>query len=165
MKCANTGLAFAFAIVMFLTFDVAAGSFDPEIKVLTRALTKALGEETNTGRPRVAEVRCGTVGGEDILVLVLNANDQPLTAALRHGVLSDVTKTARVLKSWEWPLRVERVMIAERLWSSSEEERADQLLFTCIISSRRIREIDWKSFDPARIPDIADSAKFYDIVR
>lgn len=159
--------AWATAFVVLITLvviaiEASAGSFGPDIDVLARALRRALGDETNTGRPRVAEARCGKVGGEDILVLVLNANREPLAAALRHGVLSDVAKTALVLKSWEWPLKVERVMISERLSNGQEDPAMDFLLFTCVISSQKIRETDWKSFNPAKIPDIAESAKFYE---
>lgn len=149
------------AVLLFCLADLTADAFEPDLDILKRALTKALGKETNTGRPRLAEIKYGDVGGEDVLVIALNANQEPTQAALRYGVFADAVKVLRILKSWDWPNRADRVMIGERIVQEGDPAGADRLLFSCVISSRQIRTIDWKSFDPRRLPEVAESAEFY----
>ncbi len=152
------------AITLFSFANIAlAGSVD--IRILKKALTNALGEKSNFGTERLVTVREELKEGGKTLVVGVIANNSPTTAGLRHGIFTDVVKVLRVLKSWNWPDKVDRVMIGEYLPQSRGPDLEARPVMTCVISSANLRAVNWDSFDPRRVPEIVDAIKLYDPIK
>ncbi len=148
------------AVLALLSASVGLAQ-DQDIDILKRALTNSLGEKTNSGALRVASVKKEVRRGGETLLIVLNANNGPTPAAVRYGIFTDAVKVFKILKSWEWPDRVERVVLGEQcLTGDGSSRKTSELVFMGQISSDKVRETDWESFNPGKIPDIMDSVQF-----
>jgi hypothetical protein len=80
---------------------------------------------------------------------------------VRYGIFTDAVKVFKILKSWEWADRVERVLLGEQYPAGDGSSRkASELVFMGLISSYKVRETDWESFNPGKIPEIMDSVQF-----
>lgn len=157
-----SGLKTAVLAVILAILTASVGfAQDADIDILKRALTNSLGEKTNSGARRIASVKQEEKRGRETLYIVLNANSGPTTAAVRYGIFKDAVKVFRILKSWEWPDRVDRVLLGEQdLAGGGSGLNTPQLVFMGVISSDKVRETDWESFNPGKIPEIMDSVQF-----
>ena len=167
MLKAPTRKIIAPTLAVALLLFTATGGFSQsrEIKILEKALTSALGEKTNFGTKRVVAVREELKPGGKTLIIGVVANNSPTQAGLRHGIFSDVTKILKVLKSWDWPSKVERAMIGEYYAESHEPNMEARPVLMCTISSEKIGKTNWNSFDPRRIPDVVDNLQIDDIIK
>ena len=153
------------AVALLALPDPTAAAQKEDIEILKAALKKALGEQTNTGHHRIVMIRKGLKKGEPALSISLNANNSPTSAGLRYGVFEDVVKTFRVLKSWHWPSKVKYVILGSYARVDiGSGERVPQLVFASFISSIKIREIDWDSFDPRKIPETVDMVELHESI-
>jgi len=156
-------LSVAVALLAFPASPAAAQKQD--IEILKTSLKKALGEQANTGHYRIVLIKKGMINNQPALSIALNANSSPTPAGLRYGIFGDVVKTFRVLKSWAWPGKVRYVMLGEyaRVDTGSGKQEL-HLVFAGLISSHKISETDWDSFDPRKIPEILDSAQLHELI-
>ncbi len=144
----------------------AAFSQGMDIKILQKALTKALGEKSNFGVERLVTLREELKEDEKrTLIVGVIANNSPTAAGMCHGIYTDVVKIMRVLKDWGWPDKVEQVMIGEYLPKSSGPNVEARPVMTCAISSAKIRSLDWNSFDPREVPNVVDAIKLEDPIK
>ncbi len=151
-------------MVTLMTLTTPASAPDKDIDILTRALTKALGEKTNYNTPRLAGMEIDTKNGKTLVVL-LCANYKPTPAGLRHGIFSDVMKTMRVSKSWEWPNRVNGVKIIAQIPTDHTNPKGGfRVVFKGYAASETIQETDWKAIPPARVPHILTAVEMHRIL-
>lgn len=154
-----------FAALLLLFGGVSGFAQESDVKILNRALTKSLGEKTNVRTRRVIAVREEVRQGKKTLVVALNANNSPTKAGLHHGIFTDLVRVFKILKSWNWPDRVDQAMIGEYYPFSDDPNRKGRIVLLCLMSSDKIRRIDWDSFDARRIPEVADALQFYDAAK
>ena len=146
--------------------DSPATAQKEDIEILKAALKKALGERTNAGQYRVILIKKGLKKGEPALSISLNANNSPTSAGMRYGIFTDAVKTFRVLQSWDWSSKVKYVLVGEYARVKvGDREAVPQLVFASLISSDKIRETDWDSFDPRKIPEIVDMIQLHESIK
>jgi hypothetical protein len=136
-----------------------------DVKILRKALLKALGEKTNVGTRRLALLEQKLDAGGKTLLIGVVGNDSPTLAGYRHGILKDVVTVLRVLKSWGWPSKVDRTVIAAYYAESKGPNMEIRPVLRFAVSAKTIRRIDWNSFDPRKIPEISDSVSADDMLR
>ncbi|MBI5117455.1 hypothetical protein HZA56_13340 [Candidatus Poribacteria bacterium] len=154
----------ATALVASAGASVLAQHDDPTI--LARAIEKQLGKKTNTGAPRVVQIKKGVKNGKNVLGISLNANNSPTRAGLQIGVFNDAAKVCKILKGWGWPARVESVMIGEYYSPpNTGTNNLTHLIFAARIASGKISETDWDAFDARNIPEIMDDVEVYEPIR
>ena len=154
-----------FSVVTLLLCSGVCHAQSMDAKILQKALERALGEKTNVGTRRLVSLEQKRDAGEKTLLIGVVANDSPTLAGIRHGILKDVVTVLRVLKSWDWPSKVDRAMIATYYAESRGPNMEIRPVLTCIVSPETIRRCDWNSFDPGKIPEIADSIQIDDMLR
>lgn len=160
----HRSIAVLSAIVIFL-FANAALAQSMDIRILQKALISALGEKSNFGTERLVTVREELKEGRKTLIVGVIANNNPTVAGLRHGIFTDVVKILRVLKGWGWPDKVEQVMIGEYLPQSRGPNVEARAVMTCVISSAKVRELDWNSIDPRKVPNVVDAIRLEDPIK
>jgi hypothetical protein len=162
----QTVVVLTLAVAFLALPDSSATAQKEDIEILKAALKKTLGERTNTGHYRVVLIRKGLKKGKPALSISLNANNSPTSAGMRYGIFADVLKTFRVLQSWDWPSKVTYVLVGEYARVKvGNREAVPQLLFATLISSDKIRETDWDSFDPRKIPEIVDMIQLHESIK
>lgn len=158
-------LAAVLSVTTLLLCSSATLAQNVDIRILQKALRNALGEKTNIGTRRVIALREELKEGRKTLVVGVIANDSPTPAGLRHGVFSDVVKVLGVLKSWDWPSKIEQTMIGEYYAESKGPNMEARPVLMCVVSSETIRDNDWNAFDPGKIPEILDNVRFDDMLK
>jgi len=141
-------------MVLVLLLNSPALAQQGDVDILKRSLAKALGERTNWRTDRIIKVTKGELSGRTTLLIALNANHNLTLAGLRYDALKDVTKVLGILKSWDWPGKVEEVVIIEQYPGSVGSSKGLGLKFA--LPSAKVRDIDWNSVDPKKIPEIID---------
>lgn len=136
-----------------------------DIRILQKALGNALGAKTNVGTRRLATLRQEVKEGQKTLVIGVIANDNPTPAGLRHGVFTDVARILGVLKSWDWPSKIDRAMIGEYYAKPNGSNFEVRPLLVCVVSAETIQRIDWNSLEPRRIPEVADVVKMDEAIK
>ncbi len=155
----------ALLAIALLLFANAARARSPDIRILEKALVNALGEKSNFGTERLITLREELREGEKTLLVGVVANNSPTVAGMRHGIFTDVVRILRVLKSWRWHNRVARVMIAEYLPEARGPDVEARAVMTCALSSEKVRDLDWNSFDPRRVPEVVDVMRLDDSLK
>ena len=143
----------------------AAFAQDMDIKILRKALRKALGEKTNDGMQRIVALRQELKEGRKTLLVGVVANKSPTPAGLRHNILVDVARILGILKSWDWPSKVDRALIAEYYVETKGGDLEGRQVLICSVSSETIKRIDWNTVDPRRILGIVDDAEMDDMIK
>ncbi len=159
------GFSLVSAALILLVCSGATMSPEMELQILRKALGNALGKKTNAGTKRLVTLRRNVEEGRNTLVIGVVANDSPMPAGLRHGAFTDVVKILGVLKSWDWPSKIDRVMIGEYRVVSIGTDEVAQPFLKLVVSAETIRRIDWKTFEPGKIPKIADAIEIADEVK
>ena len=136
-----------------------------DIGILRKALGNALGAKTNVGTRRLATLRQEVKDGRKTLVIGVIANDNPTPAGLRHGVFTDVARILGVLKSWDWPSKIDRAMIGEYYARPNGSNFEARPLLVCVVSAETIQRIDWNSLEPRRIPEVVDAVKMDEAIK
>jgi hypothetical protein len=157
--------ALALSAGILLLCSGAAISPEMEIKILRKALGNALGDKAKAGKRRLVTLRQDVMEGRNTLVIGVIAKDSPTPAGLRHGAFTDVVKILGVLKSWGWPSRIDRAMIGEYYGRAKGSDSTAVPLLKLVVSAETIRRIDWKTFEPAKIPEIVDAVEMDAIIR
>ncbi len=157
--------ALALSALILLVCSGAAISPEMELRILRKALGNSLGEKTNAGTARLVTLRRDAKDGRSALVVGVIANKSPTAAGLRHGAFSDVVKILRVLKDWGWDSKIDRAMIGEYSVRSNGSEDTAEPLLKLVVAAETIRRIDWKTFDPTKIPEIAEAVEMDAIIR
>lgn len=132
-----------------------------DLDALKRALAKSLGQKSNTGASRVVAVRVSEDRGRNTLLVILNANSSPTVAGLRHGILDDTATVLNVAKSWKWPDRVDQVVVSEYFPVNVKDPRDSQPIFVGVISSSKVREVDWETTDRREILEMFDGLSWH----
>lgn len=160
----NRLVIFVPALIILLSAS-AVSAQDVDIKILRKALRNALGEKTNAGTQRVVTLRQELKEGRKTLVVGVVANKSPTPAGLRHGILVDVAKILGILKSWDWPSKVDRALIGEYYVETKGGDLEGRPVLICSVSSETIKRIDWNAVDPRQILQIVDDAEMDDIIK
>ncbi len=155
----------ALSVGILLLCSGAAISPEMEIRILRKALGNALGDKTNVGTRRLVTLRQDVIEGQNTLVIGVIANDSPTPAGLRHGAFADVVKILGILKSWDWPSKVDRAMIGGYYARANGSDFVVDPLLKCVVSAETIRRIDWESFKPGKIPGIVDALEMDAMIR
>ena len=138
---------------------------DMDAKILQKALNRALGERTSEGTRRLVSVEQKLEARGKVLLVGVVANDSPTLAGFRHGIYKDAVTVLRVLKSWGWPSKVDKAIIAAYYAESKGPNMELRPVFKCIVSPDTIRRYDWNAFDPGKIPEIADDVQIDDMLK
>ncbi len=156
-----------FAALLLARVNAAAVAQHDDVGILARAIEKQLGEKTNTGAPRIIQIRKHAKDGKDALRISLSANNSPTGTGIRNGVFTDMAKVFKILKSWGWPGRVESVVVDEYYCPARYGTAGSlaHLLFIGSIASEKIAETDWDSFDAGHIPELMDDVEMYEPIK
>ena len=158
-------IVLSFSVALLLSIGSGAFAQGRDFTILQKALKKALGEETNYRTARLVALRQESREGKNTLMIAVNANRGLTQAALRNGVFKDVTTILRILKSWDWPQKVDQTMIGAYYPVSGQAPHRARPILLCLFSSDKVRETDWDSFDPKKVPDVADALQLHDMLK
>lgn len=151
------------AVILLLSPYASVYAQQTDVETLSKALTKALGKETNDGLPRLLGIKTQVNQGKRTLLIAVTAHKSPTHTGIQIGALGDAVKVFKILKSWHWPEKVDQVVIGGYIRVPGKAVDRVQPILTLQIASDKIGKIDWNSIEPKDVPDKVDSIQLHDI--
>jgi len=153
----------ALVIGLMLFANASCHAQQPDVETLSKALAKSLGKETNYGIPRLLGIKQELRQGKKTLIIAVSANNSPTQTGVRIGAFGDALKVFRILKSWDWPDKVEEIILGEYVGIPGKTADRVQPVFMCQITSDTIRKVDWNAVEPKDVPERVDAIRLFDM--